>query len=256
MGSGRSGLSTWKRRNFRDDPDADPLDGFFGNVLVELYLEMALGEGEDLMLGQAYLLAPSNPFSAGMGHRIQGQPMKFGAKVARPRSLDEYDLKVRLPSFVLYTHSSLRAPHRPATSAAATGRSRASSTSSSSLSRPTTFARASSSRTAQRCARGWRRSAMPASTTPTRRSSPPRSSASTARQRATVSARGRPADCSCVSPSFSLRDYAGELTDISVHRLEVDGVSPSRRETGREWEFLYLACSAGPSRLFVILHRV
>ncbi|KAJ8296539.1 hypothetical protein OF846_000901 [Rhodotorula toruloides] len=81
--------------NFRDDPDADPLDGFFGNVLVELYLEMALGEGEDLMLGQAYLLAPSNPFSAGMGHRIQGQPMKFGAKVARPRSLDEYDLKAR-----------------------------------------------------------------------------------------------------------------------------------------------------------------
>ncbi|BGO99181.1 hypothetical protein NBRC10513v2_000286 [Rhodotorula toruloides] len=83
------------RIKYRDHPDADPLDGYFGNLLVDLYLQFALGENEDVLMGKSYLLAKGNAYSAGLGHRLQKRPMTFGVSTPRPDSLKQYNLNNR-----------------------------------------------------------------------------------------------------------------------------------------------------------------
>ncbi|BGO94771.1 hypothetical protein NBRC10512_005410 [Rhodotorula toruloides] len=80
---------------YREHPDADPLDGYFGNLLVDLYLQFALGEHEDLLLGKSYLLAKGNAYSAGIGHRLPKRPMTFGVSKPRPTRLKDYNFNDR-----------------------------------------------------------------------------------------------------------------------------------------------------------------
>ncbi|BGP29996.1 hypothetical protein JCM10296v2_001748 [Rhodotorula toruloides] len=80
---------------YRDHPEADPLDGYFGNLLVDLYLQFALGEHEDLLMGKSYLLAKGNAYSAGIGHRLQKRPMTFGVSKTRPTRLKDNNFNLQ-----------------------------------------------------------------------------------------------------------------------------------------------------------------
>ncbi|GAA5989323.1 hypothetical protein JCM10908_001256 [Rhodotorula pacifica] len=82
-------------RKYRRHPNAEPLEFYVGNLYLELLLEVALGEDEDIFLGQLQMLAEGHPMGGGIGHRIQGRPMTFGIKNARPWSFKEYVLMQR-----------------------------------------------------------------------------------------------------------------------------------------------------------------
>ncbi|BGP24766.1 hypothetical protein JCM10295v2_003685 [Rhodotorula toruloides] len=80
--------------NYWQDQRFNPREAF-PSFVVELYLELILGEGEDLFGGPVYFLAPNHAFSGGIGHLHQRQAMRMGMLRARPTSVDDYNLEVR-----------------------------------------------------------------------------------------------------------------------------------------------------------------
>ncbi|BGP01600.1 Proteophosphoglycan 5 [Rhodotorula toruloides ATCC 204091] len=82
-------------KKYRDDPRADTVEASFLRLLQELYLEVALREDIDMLVGPTFIGAQEHPRAAGLGHRVQGRPMTTGAKVVRPKVSADIDLKVR-----------------------------------------------------------------------------------------------------------------------------------------------------------------
>ncbi|GAA6056608.1 hypothetical protein NBRC10513_001069 [Rhodotorula toruloides] len=80
---------------YRDVEGADAAEGLFVLFFIDLYIQVMLGEDEDVFGGPVFLLHSGHAFKGGVGHRMQGAPMNLGHKVKCPAGWDDYDLSKR-----------------------------------------------------------------------------------------------------------------------------------------------------------------
>lgn len=90
-------LTRYALSRYRDVEGADAAEGLFVLFFIDLYIQVMLGEDEDVFGGPVFLLHSGHAFKGGVGHRMQGAPMNLGHKVKCPAGWDDYDLSVSSP---------------------------------------------------------------------------------------------------------------------------------------------------------------
>ncbi|BGP34716.1 hypothetical protein JCM10296v2_006538 [Rhodotorula toruloides] len=80
---------------YRDVEGADAAEDLFVHFFVELYIEVLLGEHEDVFGGPVFFMHAGHAYKGGLGHHIQWRPMKLGHKLPRPSGWADYVLEVR-----------------------------------------------------------------------------------------------------------------------------------------------------------------